>query len=1089
MVDLKSLFPVVRQNAEISVSFTTSLVNLATSHFQGFIMKENKPRYRLALDMGSNSIGWVLVTLDENDWPQKIEKAGVRIFSNSRGPKSIPLSVDRRTARGARKRRDRNLLRKNTLLKELRCYGLCPVTDESKREFTSLDPYALRYEGLSRKLSDLELSRVLLHLTQRRGFLSNRKNIAKDEGGESLSGKISDLKSDIEASGSHTLGAFLFLERHSRGLPTRMRSDSHWYPTRSLYVEELKTLRQVQAPHFPNLSPETWSRFEQILFFQRPLKKQQPGRCRFEPELERGYRALPSYQRFRMLQQIANLKLIEPGKRAIPLSIEERRTLLDKLTLKDKLSYDDARKLLGKPDISFNLEIGRNSFRASKHLFGDRSSHLLSGKKYFGAQWKFLTEEDQNSVIELILDEENETTLRKHLATQFVLEDEQIENIVSLSEENFEPGYAEFSKQVLQRLSKCLFENPEFTYDQAVAKLGYHHSDFRPDKLLSELPYYGAALPQSVKDTPDSKVEEERKFGKISNPTVHVALNQLRKIINALMRKYGTFDQIVVEVARDLPLGERGLKQLANENRANEKRNDAWAEKLQELGFPNNYKNRLRLRLWEELGTNPTERRCPYSGEMINIAKLFSSEIEIDHILPQSRTFTNHHSNLILCIKQANQLKREKSPFEAFGGKDSPYPYSEILSRVTHLPLHKQPKFAPDAMEQFEDQGAFLERQLNDTRFISKATAQYLQHVCRRVMVSRGRLTAYLRSEINLNRLLSSDGRKNRNDHRHHAIDAFLVGLSTPKSLRALDRILHSQESPGDRTPLSELIKDFSLHIDGMIVSHRVDHSPDTKFFEETAYSKFNQDDGYLVIRKAIAEISDPENVVDPRIRAFMVSHSLKKDELAQAVFDKFGAKKVKTLKKDASAVQIRHPKDDPRFEKWLIPLDICRLEFWRMPGDSATNKLFVVSYTSQEVSIQEQDKKRANPALRVEKKPHPAAKKVFTIHKGDALRLTGVGNVERTVVVESLRLANEVILFTDHNIGKNENAVGRTVRFSQFANKKLRIVHVNELGEVKDPGPWWLDDFKSSRNSKSGMFPERLTRTPHNQPRQGESR
>jgi hypothetical protein len=74
-----------------------------------------------------------------------------------------------------------------------------------------------------------------------------------------------------------------------------------------------------------------------------------------------------------------------------------------------------------------------------------------------------------------------------------------------------------------------------------------------------------------------------------------------------------------------------------------------------------------------------------------------------------------------------------------------------------------------------------------------------------------------------------------------------------------------------------------------------------------------------------------------------------------------------------------------------------------------------------------------------------------------------------RTVVIESLRPSNSQILFYDSTSSKPENAVGRTVLFSGLANRKARTVHVNVLGEVKDPGPWWINGNKNSGNTECG--------------------
>lgn len=57
-------------------------------------------RYRLALDLGSTSLGWAMVRLNAHQETCAVIKAGVRIFSDGRNPKDgSSLAVSRREAR------------------------------------------------------------------------------------------------------------------------------------------------------------------------------------------------------------------------------------------------------------------------------------------------------------------------------------------------------------------------------------------------------------------------------------------------------------------------------------------------------------------------------------------------------------------------------------------------------------------------------------------------------------------------------------------------------------------------------------------------------------------------------------------------------------------------------------------------------------------------------------------------------------------------------------------------------------------------------------------------------------------------------
>ncbi|MCL2293443.1 MAG: hypothetical protein FWC36_01035 [Spirochaetes bacterium] len=86
--------------------------------------------WRLGLDLGTNSIAWVVLKLKEKK-PSDFIDTGVRIFSDSREPAGEgrigdPLAVARRTARGIRKNINRRKLRKSQLVKQLVEDGLFP---------------------------------------------------------------------------------------------------------------------------------------------------------------------------------------------------------------------------------------------------------------------------------------------------------------------------------------------------------------------------------------------------------------------------------------------------------------------------------------------------------------------------------------------------------------------------------------------------------------------------------------------------------------------------------------------------------------------------------------------------------------------------------------------------------------------------------------------------------------------------------------------------------------------------------------------------------------------------------------------------
>lgn len=152
-------------------------------------------RYRLALDLGSTSLGWAMIRLNADNAPCAVIKAGVRIFSDGRNPKDgSSLAVTRRDARAVRRRRDRLLKRKARMMQTLIAHGFFPKLEAERKALETLNPYTLRAKGLDAALTPTEFGRALFHINQRRGFKSNRKTDKKDNDSGALKTAINKLR-------------------------------------------------------------------------------------------------------------------------------------------------------------------------------------------------------------------------------------------------------------------------------------------------------------------------------------------------------------------------------------------------------------------------------------------------------------------------------------------------------------------------------------------------------------------------------------------------------------------------------------------------------------------------------------------------------------------------------------------------------------------------------------------------------------------------------------------------------------------------------------------------------------------------------
>lgn len=683
-------------------------------------------KYRLGLDLGTNSIGWAAVSLDEADAPRGVLDMGVRIFPDGRNPKDNSSNAKKhRLPRGQRRRRDRYLKRRGELLDALVELGLMPQDEDARKALEGHDPYALRARALDDPLEPYELGRALFHLDQRRGFKSNRKTGGEDEKeAKKTRAEIGDLRRKINESGARTLGEFL-LRRREKDEPVRARPGQGLYPDRAMYEAEFDRIRKAQAPHH-DLNSNQWDRLHDIIFFQRPLKPVDPGWCQLEKGERRAPRALPVAQEFRMLQEVNNLRVrvgIEPER---PLQDGEReRAMLRLRSGKDINLSKPTRDLKLPSGAIFNLSRG-----GRKTVEGDQTSKRLGNKGLSGSRWTDLPLDERNEIVSFLLNTEDPEDVRRKAKVEWGLNDEQAEAVANVA---LPDGYANLSEKAIGKLLPHLEKG--LVYSDAVVEAGYpHHSDFRNTEAHERLPYYGEVLERDAVGADPTKDPEEdgepARYGRIGNPTVHIGLNQLRRVLNRLVEVYGKPEEIVVELVRDLKSNREQKEQYRQQQQEGGQRNEDFKKMLESAEQHVTADALRKLRLWEEQGP-PQSRVCPYTGKSLSFDMVVSSQTEVDHILPFSRTLDDSMANKVICMAAANRDKGNQSPHEAFGHNQQGYDYEEILERATELPDNKRWRFERDAMERFEDEEAFLDRQLNETRYLARTARTYLAHLVR----------------------------------------------------------------------------------------------------------------------------------------------------------------------------------------------------------------------------------------------------------------------------------------------------------------------------------------------------------------------
>lgn len=833
----------------------------------------------LGLDLGPQSIGWALI--DEKD--NRLIATGVRVFpegvDRDTSGGEVSKNEQRRLARAIRRQHRRRAKRRRQLRGVLVEAGLLPGVaardpDDPDRiawerdAFQRADPYDLRRRALHEALEPHDLGRLLVHLNQRRGFRSNRKtDRERKKESEGILQEISELAADM---GDKSLGEYLADQRGTDPVRYRLTRVRGRHTHRSMYEQEFERVWSAQQHHHPDILTDTLkTQIHRIIFFQRPLLPPSPGvvgRCELEPRLPRCPRADRRAQRFRMYQQVNNLRVLDTASNIErPLTNDERSTLLAYLCRAKSRTFDQIRRRLFEQHASvrFNLERGGRT-----KLEGMPTDAVVAHKSRFGPGWHDLPEGIKDRIVSAAIDDD-EDRLRYLLGEVGAAPD----LAETLLEVPFESGYSSYSLHAIKRLL------PHVEGGMPLTSRG-------PDVpcALREAGYLmpWEEVPQQQQYLPGPNKEG---FPDLTNPLVRQALHEVRKVVNAILREYvhrqgHHLAQIRIELAREVRGTAEQRRRRAVEMRRNEKRRDEAATHLQEAGVRPSREAITRYLLWEEQG-----RICIYSGRPIGFNQLVGGEVDTDHILPYSRSLDDSMMNKVVCFRSENTRgpdgrgKGDRTPHEWLANAD-PDKYEQVLQRARCFLPHAYGKYKRFAQESVELED-FFARQFVDTTYITSKVHQYVRCLGADVVCSKGQHTATLRHHWGLNTILETlgdspsweaaalpPGKKNRLDHRHHAIDAVVVGLTDRSRLQTLAAIRRrgGTRRTGEvaNEPWPAFREDVEQAVRGIVASHRNRRRVSGGLHEETIYGPVRDDagepvPGRFVVRKPVEELSCSE--------------------------------------------------------------------------------------------------------------------------------------------------------------------------------------------------------------------------------------
>lgn len=813
----------------------------------------------LGIDVGSNSVGWALVSTDGQviDMGSYVFPEGVKNDDYSKSGKEISKNAGRRMARGIRRGYHRWKLRRDSLQQALKNAGMMP---EDLNKWQAHELYQLRARALSEKLTLEEIGRILLHLNSRRGFKSNRKNQAADEKEEGLvKSSISVLSKRMEEGGFQTIGQLFASFYDGSGnhpdAPSErirnLRAIGDRFVGREMYENEFDAVWEAQQKYYPDIltgRPKDASKTtlyhrlkNEIIFFQRPLKSQKGrvNKCSLEPQKTVIPKSHPLFQEFRIWQQLANIQLFDVDGQ-YKLSLDAKHKIAGAMMKSAEVTEKAIRKIA-------NIEAWVE-MNAMPKFVGHRTNATII--KAIGEQeYARFTDEDREQLWHVLYFANDDQWLKDYLIRKFALP---VEAAQKLSKVSLEPDYGNLSARAIRRMLPYMTEQG-LDYAQAAKAAGYHHS-------------YDAETQAADRELKDKM--PQLKANELRSPLVQQSVAECIKVVNAIIATYGKPDRVRLELAREFQMPKEVREEQKNRNVQKDKLRQVYAEFLTQKKLLNKEVKRtdaeiLKFELWLELGMQDLpedakqksfsefikktrtidltrhalwlecNRISPYSGKLITLADLFSPNIEIEHIIPYSKSLDNSFANKTLCEKHINAEKKGQTPWEYFQNKPKSE-WEEFVERSKAFPHRKR-----ELMLMKEIPPDFKNSQMNNTAWVGREMLGRLKEVFRYVEVRNGQATGTLRRAWGLNRLLNPDNDevlKNRKDHRHHAVDALVVALTSREVYDEMAQTAKLTERGQFRVKVDLPFPDLAMQAENILEKTIVAHLNTQKLFSVRKY-------------------------------------------------------------------------------------------------------------------------------------------------------------------------------------------------------------------------------------------------------------
>ena len=884
----------------------------------------------LGLDIGIGSVGVGIL----NKVTGEIIHKNSRIFPAAQAENNLVRRTNRQGRRLTRRKKHR-IVRLNRLFEES---GL--ITDFTKISI-NLNPYQLRVKGLTDELSNEELFIALKNMVKHRGI--SYLDDASDDGNSSVGDYAQIVKENSKQLETKTPGQ-IQLERYQtygqlRGDFTVEKDGKkhrliNVFPT-SAYRSEALRILQTQQEFNPQITDEFVNRYLEILtgkrkYYHGPGNEKSRtdygryrtsgetldnifgiliGKCTFYPDEFRAAKASYTAQEFNLLNDLNNLTVPTETKK---LSKEQKNQIINYVKNEKAMGPAKLFKYIAKLLSCDVADI--KGYRIDKS--GKAEIHTFEAyRKMKTLETLDIEQMDRETldklayVLTLNTEREGIQEALEHEFADGSFSQKQVDELVQFRKANssiFGKGWHNFSVKLMMELIPELYETSEEQMT-ILTRLGKQKTTSSSNKT--------------------KYIDEKLLTEEIYNPVVAKSVRQAIKIVNAAIKEYGDFDNIVIEMARETNEDDE-KKAIQKIQKANKDEKDAAMLKaanqyngkaeLPHSVFHGHKQLATKIRLWHQQG-----ERCLYTGKTISIHDLINNpnQFEVDHILPLSITFDDSLANKVLVYATANQEKGQRTPYQALDSMDDAWSFRELKAFVreskTLSNKKKEYLLTEEDISKFDVRKKFIERNLVDTRYASRVVLNALQEHFRahkidtKVSVVRGQFTSQLRRHWGIE--------KTRDTYHHHAVDALIIAASSQLNLWKKQKntlVSYSEDQLLD-IETGELISDdeykesvFKAPYQHFVDTLKSKEFEDSILFSYQVDSKFNRkisDATIYATRQAkVGKDKADETYVLGKI----------KDIYTQDGYDAF----MKIYKKDKSKfLMYRH--DPQTFEKVIEPI------------------------------------------------------------------------------------------------------------------------------------------------------------------------